>query len=115
MLKVFFSPQCHISLFEKEKPIMCCLWRNRILEYDAQGVEVSRPAFGHGWQCARTHGCLHHLHLPAFGNFKDKNIFGQFCVSDGTKFGLLSGTCLPPHLSGGGDEHHRKDLLGLGD
>ena len=54
---------------------MCCLCRNRILEYDAQGVEVSRPAFGHGWQCARTHGCLHHLHLPAFGNFKDKNIF----------------------------------------
>ena len=45
----------------------------------------------------------------------DNVIFGQFCVSDGTKFGLLSGTCLPPHLSGGGDEHHRKDLLGLGD
>ena len=31
--------------------------------------------------------------------------------SDGTKPGILSGTCLPPHLSGWGDKHPGKDLL----
>ena len=33
--------------------------------------------------------------------------------SDGTKPGILSGTCLPPHLSGWGDKHPGKDLLWL--
>ena len=55
-----------------------------------------------------------YTYLPSVTS-KIKNIFGQFCGSDGTKFGLLSGTCLPPHLSGGGDKHHWKDLLRMGD